>query len=318
MAEKYVTTSEWESWLANWNRELLERIDPALENRLTGVGITLETHLLRYGVTPETRASGWLGYPAAAEDQIRRLETRLGKTLPPSYRAFLKASNGFRQPQMLVWRILPAEEVDWFRVRNQQTIDMLKSYDLEDLSDTLEISAREIAGSAVYLLNPKAVTADGEWEALYYAHWHAPNCIQHSSFWDLMQREYKYSVLWQARGEGQLSREDDQKMIIAKFPSLIKELERKIWSLTNDPYLSGTEWSQDVLTVLEAAKSRVIEVQKKTGSAETVLRRLEALAIEFREESADRGRAVGLSDGSQQAYGLAMSSVWWFLNGRHM
>jgi SMI1 / KNR4 family (SUKH-1) len=318
MAEKHVTTSEWESWLADWNRELLERIDPTLENRLTRAGISLETHLLQYGVTPETRASGWLGYPGATEDQIARLEARLGKTLPPSYRAFLKASNGFRQPQMLVWRILPAEEVDWFRVRNQQTIDILKPHDLEDLSDTLEISAREIAGSAVYLLNPNVVTGDGEWEALYYAHWQGPNCIHFSSFWDLMQREYKYSVLHQARGEGQLSKEDDLQMIMVKFPSLLKELERKIRSLANDRYLSGTEWSQDILPVLEAAKSRVIEIREKNGSAEMIIRRLEALAVEFREKAAERGRIMGRSDGIQQAYFLVMGSIWWFLNGRHL
>jgi SMI1 / KNR4 family (SUKH-1) len=318
MADKSVTTSEWELWLADWNRELLERIDPALENRLNRAGITLEEHLLRYDVTPETLASGRLDYPAATEDQVTRLETRLGKTLPPSYRAFLKTSNGFRQPQTLVWRILPAEEVEWFRVRNQQTIDILKSYDLEDLSDTLEISAREIAGSAVYLLNPNVVAADGEWEAIYYAHWQGPNYAHYSSFWDLMRREYKYSVLYNARGQGQLSQEDDPQMIIVKLPYLIKELERKIWSLTNDRYLSGMEWRHDILPALEAAKSRVIEIQEKNGSAELVLRRLAALAVEFREKSAERGRTVGRSDGIQQAYHLAMGSIWWFLNGRHL
>jgi len=315
MAEKHMTTSEWESWLADWNRELLERIDPSLENRLNRAGIALETHLLRYDVTPETRASGWLGYPAATEDQITRLEARLGRTLPPSYRAFLKASNGFRQPEMLVWRILPAEEVDWFRVQNQETIDIVKSYALGDLSDTLQISAREIAGSAVYLLNPEVITAGGEWEAIYYAHWQVPNCINYSSFWDLMRREYQYSALHQARGEGQLSREDDLHMVIVKLPSLIKELERKIWRLTNDQYLSGTEWSHDVLPVLEAAKSRVIEIQEKNSSAEAVLRQLVALAVEYREKP---GRVVGRVDGIQQAHGLVMGSIWWFLNGRHL
>jgi hypothetical protein len=194
---------------------------------------------------------------------------------------------------------------------------MLKSYG-DDLSDTLEISAREIAGSAVYLLNPEVITADGEWEAIYYAHWKAPNCTHYSSFWDLMRREYQYSVLHQARGEGQLSREDDLQMIIVKFPSLIKELERKIWSGANDQYSSGTEWSQDILPILEAAKSRIIEIQEKNSSAEVVLRRLAALAVQFREKAAERGRIMGRSDGIQRAYFLAMGSIWWFLNGRHL
>jgi hypothetical protein len=81
----------------------------------------------------------------------------------------MAASNGFRQPQMLVWSLLPVEEVEWLRVRNQETIDIWKA--VEDLSATLEISAREIAGSATYLLNPNVIGGDGEWEARYYAHW---------------------------------------------------------------------------------------------------------------------------------------------------
>jgi SMI1 / KNR4 family (SUKH-1) len=325
MAEKHVTALDWKSWLVNWNRELLERIDPSLENRLDRAGITLESHLLKYGVTPEVRASGWLGYPAATEDQIKRLEAHLGKTLPPSYRAFLKVSNGFRQPGILVWRLLPAEEVNWFRVRNQQTIDILKSYG-DDLSDTLEISAREIAGSAVYLLNPGVVSADGEWEVIYYAHWQGTNCISYPSFWDLMQKEYRQSALWYERGEGQLNREDDLKTIMTKFPFLIKEFDRKMSRLTNDPYLSGTEWSRDVMTVLETAKSQVIKAQEKNSSADRVIQELEALAVEFREEMMDRARTLleigsyreGRGDGIEHGYALAMGSIWWFLNGRHM
>jgi SMI1 / KNR4 family (SUKH-1) len=325
MAEKQVKTMDWKSWLVSWNRELLERIDPSLENRLAQAGITLESHLLKYGVTPEVRASGWLGYPAATEDQIRRLEAHLGKTLPPSYRAFLKVSDGFLQPGILVWRLLLAEEVDWFRVRNQQTIDILKSYG-DDLSDTLEISAREIAGSAVYLLNPGVVSADGEWEAIYYAHWQGTNCISYQSFWDLMQKEYRQSALWYERGEGQLNREDDLKTIMTKFPFLIKEFDRKISRLTNDPYLSGTEWSRDVVTVLETAKSQVIKVQEKNSSAERVIRELEALAVKFREGAMDRARTLlqtgryreGRGDGIEHGYALAMGSIWWFLNGRHL
>jgi SMI1 / KNR4 family (SUKH-1) len=325
MAEKQVKTMDWKSWLVSWNRELLERIDPSLENRLAQAGITLESHLLKYGVTPEVRASGWLGYPAATEDQIRRLEAHLGKTLPPSYRAFLKVSDGFLQPGILVWRLLLAEEVDWFRVRNQQTIDILKSYG-DDLSDTLEISAREIAGSAVYLLNPGVVSADDEWEAIYYAHWQGTNCISYQSFWDLMQKEYRQSALWYERGEGQLNREDDLMKIMTKFPFLIKEFDRKISRLTNDPYLSGTEWSRDVVTVLETAKSQVIKVQEKNSSAERVIRELEALAVKFREGAMDRARTLlqtgryreGRGDGIEHGYALAMGSIWWFLNGRHL
>jgi len=326
MTEKPVTTPDLKSWLVSWNRELLERIDPSLEGVLARAGITLESHLIKYGITPEVRASGWLGYPAATEDQIQRLEARLGKTLPPSYRAFLEVSNGFRQPGILVWRLLPAEEVDWYRVRNQETIDMLISYGLDDLSDTLEISAREMAGSAVYLLNPGVVSADGEWEVIYYAHWQGSNCVRYTSFWDLMQEEYRQSVIWCERGEGQLSAEDDLTTVMTKFSFLIKEFDRKISHLTNDPYLAGTVWSRDAMTVFETAKSQIIKVQENNGSAERVIRELHALGVKFREESMERAKSLSQTgrylqintDGIKHGYTIAMGAIWWFLNGRHM
>jgi hypothetical protein len=38
------------------------------------------------------------------------------------------------------------------------------------------------------LLNPNIVTPDGEWEALYFAHW-IPGADRYPSFWELMQAE---------------------------------------------------------------------------------------------------------------------------------
>ena len=323
MEAQHVTTSDWKPWLARWNSELLERIDPTLENRLSGSGLTVEDTLLRYGVTPDVRASGWLGYPAATEKQLTELEARLGKPLPPSYRAFLEASNGFLQPQITVWRLLPAEEVEWFRVRNQKTIDIWKP--VEDLSDMLEISARELAGSATYLLDPNVIATDGEWEALYYAHWLASPSIRYPSFWDLMQEEYRKSVLYE-RGTGQLRRDDDLQWIIMKFPALVRQLERKIHILTQDPYVSGTQWSHDVVAVLEGAKPRIIEIQEGNSPPEVILRQLQALAVEYKDRSPERSRTVypggGYStqfhsEGTRHGWHQITATIWWYLNGRH-
>jgi hypothetical protein len=89
---------------------------------------------------PSMIASGWLGYPGATEDQISNLEARLGKTLPRSYRAFFKTSNGFQQPGMFVPRLLTVDEIEWVLVKSLDTIDMWKSNGLEDLTDALAIS----------------------------------------------------------------------------------------------------------------------------------------------------------------------------------
>jgi hypothetical protein len=307
MQEPLVTLPAWESWLARWNRELLDRID-----------LPHQSHLIQFGITPELIASGWLGYPGATEGQIAGLEARLGKALPPSYRAFLRTSNGFRQPGMIIPRILPVDEVEWFRERNQSTIDIWK--DSENLSDTLEISAHDIDGSAVYLLNPKVVTADGEWEALYFATWN-PGADRYSSFPDLMQKEYRYSVFYAERGKGRLLPEDDPQMIVVKFPNLVKDLERKMRSLAESEDPSDPDWSNDALEVLKAAESRLIEIQEKDSQPEIIHQQLRALRKDFGERllaRVDARRESGLylhnrRDGFQDGYMMASASIRWFL-----
>ena len=190
-----MTSVDWASWLAQWNRELLERLD-----------LTKYNAFIEPDITPDVIAAGWLGYPGATEAQIANLEARLGVPLPPSYRAFLSVSNGFRQPGMIVPRLLTSAEVEWFRVRNQDTIDTWVAGLERSLRDAphilagepdpferylptaLEISACETVGTAIYLLNPKIIAPDGEWEALYFAHW-IPGAERYPSFWALMQAE---------------------------------------------------------------------------------------------------------------------------------
>ena len=189
-----MSAPEWGPWLGEWNRHLLRRLDP-----------TEATAFADDPVTAEAIASGWLGFPPATEAQVRALEARLGASLPPSYRSFLLTSNGFRQPGVLVPRLLAAEEVDWFRARHQEdTIDAWMTgatadpgpgspeHDPgafeHDLPSTLQVSAVELSGTAVYLLNPRVVGADGEWEAFYFAHW-VPGAVRYPSFRALMEHE---------------------------------------------------------------------------------------------------------------------------------
>jgi hypothetical protein len=88
--------------------------------------------------------------------------------------------------------------VDWFRTSHQDTIDIWVEAvgalaDAPDrfeqyLPTALQVSAVEHAGSAVYLLNPRVVAADGEWEAFYFAHW-VPGADRYPSFGALMEAE---------------------------------------------------------------------------------------------------------------------------------
>ncbi len=50
----------------------------------------------------------------------------------------------------------------------------------------LEIS--DVGDSAIYLLNPQIVTADGEWQAWFFSNWN-PGAVRHRSFQELMVAE---------------------------------------------------------------------------------------------------------------------------------
>lgn len=369
-----MTNIEWETWLARWNRELIDRLEPGRD--YTDPENDLTTEII---------ASGWLGYPGATEEQIEQLETRLGMPLPPSYRAFLRSSNGFRQPGVLVPRLLPIGEVDWFRQQNQETIDMLKSYELEDLTNALAISARERTGTAIYLLNPDVVDDDGEWEAIYYAHWMHP-CPHYCSFPELMQRAFR-TLLWNHESPGKLQiPEEDLPLLGSRIPLLIEEFDRgaqqfisslesyelrerlareaaqkqkefedlikrareNIKTQGNDqepkqflfasfvqpvPHQSASDqherdqtevdYNKAALESLEAAKTRVLEIQANFTQPEDLYRELMALLQETKERYQNymsartggyrRDRAEGLSQGSLVAFSTINS---WFTNSR--
>lgn len=185
--------STWKDFLLEWSKEIIQYED-----------------IVEDYVPPDVAASGWLGYPGATEERIRAAETRLGVTLPPSYREFLKATNGWHQLTSYIYRLWSTEEIEWFAVRHQSWIDAYvtshahlppvldKEYFVygeeqystmfrtEYLQTALEIS--EESDGSIYLLNPQVVTPDGEWEAWLFADW-LPGAHRYRSFWEMMQSE---------------------------------------------------------------------------------------------------------------------------------
>ena len=183
----------WAELLARWNADLIQT--PEIARRLPS----------------DVVASGWLGYPGATEAQVQGAEARLGTALPPSYRAFLKVTNGWRHLGYFHTRLWSAEEVDWFRLRNQQWIDAwiepwqtgptipdneyfiygvqqeVTAVRVEYMPSLLEIS--DIGDSVILLLNPSVVFPDGEWEAWDLGNWY-PGARRYRSFWDLMEAKY--------------------------------------------------------------------------------------------------------------------------------
>src|SRR6476646_6235172 len=93
---------EWRPFLSRWSREAL----------------TADPTTPAYDRTAPA-ADGWLGAPGATETQLAALEARLGAALPPSYRAFLRVSNGWGRTTPFSDHRWSSGEVDWFAVRNQ-------------------------------------------------------------------------------------------------------------------------------------------------------------------------------------------------------
>jgi hypothetical protein len=89
---------DWRTFLTEWSRELLALQDLAAE------------------LPHEVVASGWLGYPGATEDQLTRAEAHLGRSLPPSYRDFLRVTNGWRYTDPFSKRLWSTDEIEWFSV----------------------------------------------------------------------------------------------------------------------------------------------------------------------------------------------------------
>jgi hypothetical protein len=177
----------------------------------------------------EVLDSGWLGFSGATEEQIHRVEARLQTSLPPSYRAFLKVSNGWRQTTPFIYRIWSVEEIEWFSIRHASWIKSFTEAHLNSrnrhtsdnhrLNGSLHISfvpeseyflygdqqdcskirleylnsALEVSAkgeSAIYLLNPQIVSDEGEWEAWFFGDW-LPGADRYRSFQALMEAEYK-------------------------------------------------------------------------------------------------------------------------------
>lgn len=145
--------------------------------------------------------------PGASEEQLRALEIRLNATLPPSYREFLSYTNGWYQVGLEIEQLWSTEEVEWFATRNQDWIDnWLSGYGdpilvsdeeyldygsshatpirTEYLNTLLEISNGE-GKVEIYVLNPKIITPEGEWEAWRFEE----DLARYPSFWDLMQAQ---------------------------------------------------------------------------------------------------------------------------------
>ncbi|UIE37551.1 SMI1/KNR4 family protein [Leptodesmis sichuanensis] len=203
---------DWKSFLQQWSQAILESMT---EEQLAQL-------------PPDVIATGWLGYPGATEQQLAQVEAQLRMPLPPSYREFLKVSNGWRQMTPFIHKLWSTEGIAYFASRHLQWIEAFiethksaylnfaQAQELGDFWEPLSVSDDEyftygeeqdcsqirveylktaiaisdVGESAIYLLNPQVVTEQGEWEAWFFADW-LPGADRYRSFQEMMVAEYQ-------------------------------------------------------------------------------------------------------------------------------
>lgn len=162
-------------------------------------------------ISEQQRKSGWLGENPASERHIVDAEHRLGRPLPPSYSAFLRASNGFGPVSHTVHRLRPVTEIDWFRNEDPDTVeiwqehvdgdepddavylqygDYQRGFRARYMKNALQVSDR--FDGDVILLIPEVVNLDGEWEAWYFGPAFA-GAWRFPSFQEFMQGEATFA-----------------------------------------------------------------------------------------------------------------------------
>lgn len=206
-----MTSHKWAVFLADLSQQITSD-----KSFLTGNNSAL--------LTDEQRETKWLGKPGVTEAELAQLEERLHYKLPPSYRAFLTASNGFGPISYFIYNLYSADEVDWLAVKDAFLVEIWEEDPMPD-DDPELIDERYLKyddsqmegvlrpghmrqclmisdwGDAGFLaLNP-AIQHEGEWEAWHFANW-MPGAVRYRSFAELMQRSYQQYVELRANGEG--------------------------------------------------------------------------------------------------------------------
>ncbi|MFE3459585.1 SMI1/KNR4 family protein [Nocardiopsis aegyptia] len=165
------SVEDWRSFLAEFSADMLRALD---EGDL-------------YTTSEEQRSASWLGYDGATEERIAALEHRLGRPLPPGYRAFLAASDGWSTMGAFMYSLRGTATVGWLADLADEALPEEYLEGEELVGPALLVSDE---GDAQYwLLDAGDVSPDGEWAAYVWASWYPGLGERHRSFADLVVDE---------------------------------------------------------------------------------------------------------------------------------
>lgn len=178
------TAFDWRSFLLRWSGEWADSLPDG------------ETQSEDDETARRTR---WLGFPPASAERIAAMERRLGCQMPPSYREFLKVSDGWRHAGGFVWLLAGTEDARWHN-NESGLADMFEEY-LDDDAGPEERREVDIWRRGLQLdvesdithvlMDPEDVDGDGEWAVYTWASWRAAPPERHANFLEFMRDMYR-------------------------------------------------------------------------------------------------------------------------------
>ncbi|WP_420077726.1 SMI1/KNR4 family protein [Streptomyces sp. JL3001] len=178
------TAFDWRSFLLRWSGEWADSL-PADEAR---------------GEDDEAAwQARWLGFQPASEERIAAVEERLGRRMPPSYREFLKVSDGWRHAGGFVWLLAGTESARWHD-NESGLADLFEEYLDQDAGPEERREADlwrrglqlDVESDITHvLMDPEDVDEDGEWAVYTWASWRASPPERHENFLEFMRDMYR-------------------------------------------------------------------------------------------------------------------------------
>lgn len=178
----------WTELLRRWSGEAIVHAD--------SIGLEL---------TPEMRASGWIGRPPALAADIAAAQARLERSLPRSYQAFLTVTDGWPVLSFDFGRVRPVAELDWVAAADTGLYEVVcAGYDYEwppDSDDGPPLMNRSLllsSGTDSFLYDTGRLGPDGEWATTCWTSWYPGAGDQRPSFRAGMESHYASFVRFEA------------------------------------------------------------------------------------------------------------------------
>ncbi|MEV5987100.1 SMI1/KNR4 family protein [Streptomyces sp. NPDC052051] len=192
------------------------------------------------------RRARWLGFPPASEERITAMEKRLGRHMPPSYREFLKVSDGWRNAGGFVWLLAGTEDARWHNDESGLA-DIFEECLDEDAGPEerheVDVWRRglqlDVESDAIYvLMDPEDVDEDGEWAVYTWASWRAAPPERYDNFLEFMRDMHR---------EFHSLRSDKS----AEEPTFVNDTTQELDALVEEARLKalrgGWQWAEEAL-----------------------------------------------------------------------